>query len=181
MTDPSLVPQRQDPPLRAGEAETLLAYLDYHRATLLQKVAGLDHEQLGRTLPPSTMTLGGLVKHLTLVEDSWFSVVLAGNPYAEPWDGIDWDADPDWEWRTGSTDGPEALLAAYADTVARVREIVDDVLARSGLDALSAKESRHGDGRFSLRWILLHMLEEYARHNGHADLFRESIDGQVGE
>jgi uncharacterized damage-inducible protein DinB len=181
MTERSLAPQRQDPPLRAGEAETLLAYLDYHRATLLQKVAGLDREQLGRALPPSTMTLGGLVKHLTLVEDNWFSVVLAGNQDAEPWDGIDWDADPDWEWRTGATDGPEALLTAYADTVARVRAIVDDVLTRAGLDAPSAKESRTGDGVFSLRWILLHMIEEYARHNGHADLLRESIDGQVGE
>ena len=167
--------------MRAGEAETLLAYLDYHRATLLQKVAGLDREQLGRTLAPSTMTLGGLVKHLTLVEDNWFSVVLAGNPYAEPWDAVDWDADPDWEWRTGSTEGPEALLTAYTDTVDRVRSIVDDALAHDGLDALSAKESRRGDGAFSLRWMLLHMIEEYARHNGHADLLRESIDGQVGE
>jgi uncharacterized damage-inducible protein DinB len=175
------VADRVDPPLRADESETLVAFLDYHRATLVRKVAGLDREQLGRSLPPSTMTLGGLVKHLTLVEDSWFSVVLQGSSYAEPWNGIDWDADPDWEWRTGATDGPEALLAAYDDTVARVRQIVADVLARDGLDARSVKESRHGEGAFSLRWILLHMIEEYARHNGHADLLRESIDGQVGE
>jgi uncharacterized damage-inducible protein DinB len=181
MTEQPAAVERQDPPLRSGEVETLLAYLDYHRATLLRKVAGLERHQLGRRLAPSTMTLGGLVKHLTLVEDSWFSVVLAGNQYAEPWDAIDWDEDPDWEWRTGSTDGPEALLAAYTDTVGRVRAIIDDVLARDGLDTLSVKESRNGEGAFSLRWIVLHMIEEYARHNGHADLLRESIDGQVGE
>src|SRR5919202_999203 len=108
--------RRVDPPLRAGEAESLLAFLDYHRDTLRMKVAGLDREQLGRTLGPSTMTLGGMVKHLTLVEDSWFSVVLDGNPYAEPWNAIDWDDDPDWEWRTGSSDGPESLMAAYEKT-----------------------------------------------------------------
>jgi uncharacterized damage-inducible protein DinB len=172
--------ERVDPPLRGDEAETLVAYLDYHRDTLRRKVAGLDREQLGRTFGPSTMTLGGLVKHLTLVEDSWFSVVLKGNPYAEPWDAVDWDGDPDWEWRTGATDGPEALLAEYDATVDRVSAIVGDVIATDGLDALSAKQSRRGEGAFSLRWILLHMIEEYARHNGHADLLRESIDGEVG-
>jgi uncharacterized damage-inducible protein DinB len=174
---------RVDPPLRGGEAETLLAFLDHHRDTLRRKVAGLDREQLGRTVGPSTMTLGGLVKHLTLVEDSWFSVVLDGNPYAEPWAGVDWDADPDWEWRTGSMEEPDALLAAYDETVARVDRNIAAALERGGLDTLSVKPSRHhGDGgAFSLRWIVLHMLEEYARHNGHADLLRESIDGEVGE
>jgi uncharacterized damage-inducible protein DinB len=170
-----------DPPLRAGEAETLLAYLDYHRATLLQKVAGLDAAALNRTLEPSTMTLGGLLSHLTLVEDNWFSVVLAGNAHQPPWDSVDWEADNDWDWHRATALAPEELVAAYDDTVARVRGIVEDVVARGGLEALSVKESRRGDGAFSLRWILLHMIEEYARHNGHADLLRESIDGEVGE
>ncbi|HEX2895959.1 MAG TPA: DinB family protein [Marmoricola sp.] len=181
MTDTADPQRRVDPPLRAGEAGTLLAFLDYHRDTLRMKVAGLDREQLGRTLPPSTMTLGGLVKHLTLVEENWFSVVLEGNPFDEPWASVDWDGDPDWEWRTGSTDQPEALLAAYERTVARVDQMIRAALERGGPDSLSAKESRHGEGAFSLRWILLHMIEEYARHNGHADLLRESIDGEVGE
>jgi uncharacterized damage-inducible protein DinB len=172
---------RIDPPLRAGEAETLQAFLDYHRDTLRWKVAGLDREQLGRTLEPSTMTLGGLVKHLTLVEDSWFSVVLDGNEYAEPFDAVDWDADPDWEWRTGADTDPADLLAAYEATVARVDANISSALDRDGLDTLSAKPSRHGEGHFSLRWILLHMIEEYARHNGHADLLRQSVDGSVGE
>lgn len=173
--------ERVDPPLHADEATMLRAYLDYHRATLLRKVDGLDREQLGRTLPPSTMTLGGLVKHLALVEDNWFSVVLAGNPAAPPWATVDWGSDPDWEWRTGAADGPEALLEAYGETIDRVRGIVDRVIATDGLDARSVRESRRGGGAFTLRWILLHMIEEYARHNGHADLLRESIDGQVGE
>jgi uncharacterized damage-inducible protein DinB len=172
---------RVDPPLRAGEAESLLAFLDYHRATLRMKVAGLDTEQLGRTLGSSTMTLGGLVKHLTLVEDDWFSVVLEGNPADEPWDTVDWKNDPDWEWRTGATHGPEALMTAYDKTIARVDANIAAALARSGLDTLSVKEKRHAEGAFSLRWMLLHMIEEYARHNGHADFLRESIDGQVGE
>ena len=172
---------RSDPPLRADEAQTLLAFLDYHRDTLRMKVAGLDREQLGRTLAPSTMTLGGLVKHLTLVEDNWFSVVLHGNPYSAPFDAVDWDADPDWEWRTGATDDPEALLTAYDEVVGRMDSHIEAALDREGLDTLSVKTSRRGQGAFSLRWILLHMIEEYARHNGHADLLRESIDGQVGE
>jgi uncharacterized damage-inducible protein DinB len=173
--------ERHDPPLRGTESETLTAFLDYHRDTLRMKLAGLGHEEMGRTVGPSTMTLGGLVKHLTLVEENWFSVVLDGSPYPPPWDTIDWDADPDWEWRTGATDGPEALLSAYEDTVARMDANIAAALGRDGLDTLSVKTSRHGEGSFSLRWILLHMIEEYARHNGHADLLRESIDGQVGE
>ena len=173
---------RVDPPLRAGEAETLLAFLDYHRDTLRMKVAGLDDEQLGRTLGPSTMTLGGLVRHLTLVEDSWFSVVLAGNDPAPPWDGVDWDADRDWEWHHAGDLGAAELMAAYDETVTRVDGCIAAALEKDGPAALSAKPARReGAGHFSLRWMLLHMIEEYARHNGHADLLRESIDGEVGE
>jgi uncharacterized damage-inducible protein DinB len=172
---------RVDPPLRAGEAETLLAFLDYHRDTLRMKVAGLAAEALDRTVPPSTMTLGGLISHLTLVEDSWFSTVLAGNPPAPPWDDVDWDADNDWDWHRAAGLDLEELTAAYDEAVARADACIGDALAADGLGAQSVKQSRHGLGRFSLRWILLHMIEEYARHNGHADLLRESIDGEVGE
>ena len=172
---------RQNPPLRAPEADTLLAFLDYHRATFRSKVAGVDAAGLAATVGASTMTLGGMMKHLTLVETSWFSRVLLGGELGEPWDGIDWEQDPDWEWRTGSTDPAEELLAAYDSAVALAREQTADVLARDGLEALSARPDRAGSERFSLRWILLHMLEEYARHNGHADLLRESVDGTVGE
>jgi uncharacterized damage-inducible protein DinB len=172
---------RTDPPLRAHEAETLVAFLDYHRATFRAKVDGVDAAGLALTIGRSTMTLGGLMKHLTLVEDSWFSRVLLGNDYVEPWASHDWESDPDWEWRTGATDPADETLGAYDVTVARVQANIAQVIAAGGVESLSVRESRQGDGHFSLRWILLHMLEEYARHNGHADLLRESVDGTVGE
>ena len=173
--------ERVDPPLRASEAETVQAFLDYQRATFRSKVAGVDAAGLAATLGPSTMTLGGMMKHLTLVEASWFSRVLLGNELGEPWDGIDWDQDPDWEWRTGATDPPEELFAAYDSAVELARRQTAAVIAADGLDALSVRPSRVQSGAFSLRWILLHMIEEYARHNGHADLLRESVDGSVGD
>ena len=172
---------RTDPPLRGTEAETLLGFLDYHRDTLRMKAAGLDSDQLAATLPPSTMTLGGLLKHLALVEDNWFSVVLHGHDDAEPWRGVDWEADRDWEWHTAAQDSPEELFRLYDDAIAASDRLIRQSLAEGGLDALSERESRRHEGRFSLRWILLHMIEEYARHNGHADLLRERIDGKTGD
>jgi uncharacterized damage-inducible protein DinB len=173
--------ERPEPDVDVDERTSLAQYLDLQRATLLWKAEGLGVAALDRRHEPSALTLGGLLKHLALVEDNWFSVVLKGRPDVAPWDAIDWDDDPDWEWRTGATDGPEALMSLYEETVDRVRRITDETIAAEGLDALSVKTSRRGEGAFSLRWILLHMIEEYARHNGHADLLRESIDGQVGE
>ena len=173
--------ERVDPPLRAGEAETLLAFLDYQRATFRAKVAGVDAAGLASTVGPSTMTLGGMMKHLTLVETSWFTRVLVGEDLGQPWDSVDWDDDPDWEWRTGSSDPAEELFSAYDLAVDRARTQVTEAIGRGGLDTLSARPSRTDGSPFSLRWILLHMLEEYARHNGHADLLRESVDGTVGE
>ena len=172
---------RVDPPLRATEAETLLAFLDYHRATFRAKVDGVDVAGLAATVGASSMTLGGMMKHLTLVETSWFSRVLLGLPLGDPWDGVDWDADPDWEWRTGSTDPADELFAAYDAAVERARSHIAGAMAGDGLDTQSVRPSRTEGSPFSLRWILLHMLEEYARHNGHADLLRESVDGTVGE
>jgi uncharacterized damage-inducible protein DinB len=172
---------RVDPPLRATEAETLLAFLDYHRATFRAKVDGVDEAGLAATVGRSTMTLGGMMKHLTLVETSWFSRVLLGGELGEPWDSIDWDQDPDWEWRTGSTDAASDLIAAYDAAVELAQTQIADALAVGGLDTLSVRPSRTEGSPFSLRWILLHMLEEYARHNGHADLLREAVDGTVGE
>jgi uncharacterized damage-inducible protein DinB len=173
---------RVDPPLATDEVATLRAFLDYHRDTLRLKTAGLTAEQLSATHPPSTMTLGGMLKHLALVEDNWFSVVLLGNEDAEPWRTVDWDADRDWEWHTAADDDPAWLRGLFDESVVAADRCIDAALADGGLDRLSARESRHEKGQhFSLRWILLHMIEEYARHNGHADLLRESIDGQTGE
>ena len=174
--------ERVDPPLRGDEADTLLAFLDYHRDTLRMKVDGLTQEQLARTLPPSTMTLGGLVKHLALVENWWFSMVLMGNEDVEPWAAVDWDADPDWEWHTAKDDSPEELRRLFDESVTQSDGFISQVLADGGMDALAVRPSRReGEGQFNLRWIVTHMIEEYARHNGHADLLRESIDGQTGE
>ena len=173
--------ERTDPPLRGTEADTVLAYLDNQRNTLRWKTEGLTQSQLATRLEPSTLTLGGLLKHMALVEDNWFSVVLLGNEDAEPWRGLDWDADPDWEFRTAADDTPDELHRLLDDAIAASDRNIRQVLDSDGLDGLSVRESRRQEGRFSLRWILLHMIEEYARHNGHADLIRESIDGATGE
>ena len=168
---------RIDPPGVADERTQLMAFLDYHRATLLWKTEGLTAEQLAQTLPPSTMTLGGMLKHLALVEDNWFSVVLLGHEDDPYWASVDWDADPDWEWHTGVDDSPEQLRELLEGTIARVRELVVDV----PLEQESVRKLRSTGEPANLRWIVLHLIEEYARHNGHADLIRESIDGSVGE
>ncbi|MEP6815050.1 MAG: DinB family protein [Marmoricola sp.] len=168
--------ERTDPPYAGSESEQLFAFLDYHRATLLLKCEGLDLEQLNRTLAPSAMTLAGMLKHLALVEDSWFSHRFAGHDEAEPWASVDWRADGDWDWHSAVDDAPEDLRALLRANIVRSREAV----AGAKLDTMSARATRRGE-HFSLRWVVLHMIEEYARHNGHADLLRESIDGVTGE
>jgi uncharacterized damage-inducible protein DinB len=171
---------RSEAPLRADEVTALRGFLDYHRDTLRWKCAGLTQQQLAQAHPPSAMTLGGMMKHLALNEVGWFGQTLGGEPYPAPFADVDWDADPDWEWRTAADDSPAALRELYDDCVRRADAAIDRTLAAGGLDALSVRESSD-DGAFSLRWILLHMIEEYARHNGQADLIRESIDGATGE
>ena len=173
---------RVDPPLRADEVTTLRTFLDYHRDTLRWKTAGLTAEQLRTPHAPSSLTLGGLVKHLALVETDWFAVKLDGDTAIAPFDTADWDADRDWEFHSAADDSPEELRALLDAAVADSDRRIDAALAAGGLDGTSAQESRRpGEGAFSLRWILVHMIEEYARHNGHADLLREAVDGATGE
>lgn len=167
---------RIDPPLAADEKTTLLGFLDYHRDTLRLKTEGLDAAQLAATLPPSEMTLGGMLKHLALVEHSWLRRVFLGEEFWEPWASADWDADWDWDWHSAVDDTPEQLRTLFDETVADS----DEVIAGAGLDDLAVRPDKRGE-HGSLRWILLHLVEEYARHNGHADLIRESIDGVTGE
>ena len=160
----------------------LRGYLDFHRDTLRLKCAGLTQEQLAQTHPPSTLTLGGLMKHLALVEHHWFTAMTFDRPLPAPFADIDWDADPDWEFRTAADDSPEELRALFDEAVRASDASIDDALADGGLDRESDRASRReGEGRFSTRWVLVHMIEEYSRHNGHADLLREAIDGQTGE
>jgi uncharacterized damage-inducible protein DinB len=171
---------RPEPPLAADEAATLTGFLDYQRATLAWKCAGLDSAGLAATVAASSMTLGGMLKHLALVEDDWFCYVFAEQDRPAPWDVVDWDADPDWDWHSASGDTPDQLTQLWQEATGRSRSVVSKSLAGGGLDQLARRT--WPDGRApSLRWILCHMIEEYARHNGHADLIRESIDGQTGE
>jgi uncharacterized damage-inducible protein DinB len=171
---------RPEPPVAAGETATLLGFLEFQRATLEWKCSGLDAAGLRATTAASTMTLGGLLKHLAYVEDLWCSWMLHGQDRQPPWDTVDWAADRDWDWHSAADDTPDQLRTLWRDTVDRSNSLVADALADGGLDRLSQRP--WPDGRSpSLRWILVHLIEEYARHNGHADFLRESIDGSTGE
>ena len=168
---------RTDPPESGPERAQLTGYLDYQRATLLAKTADLTREQLAHRLAPSSLTLGGLLHHLALVEETWAVERFAGRPLPGPWAGVDWDVTPDWEFDTAPGLEPEVLRERYREAARRT----DAVVAAAGdLDALSAVPLRNGNA-FSLRWMLLHLVEETARHAGHADLLREAVDGAVGE
>jgi uncharacterized damage-inducible protein DinB len=173
--------ERTDPPLAADEATTLVAFLDYHRDTLRIKTEGLTAEQLRQPLAPSTLTLGALLKHVALNEASWFGEVLHGRAMPEPWASADWDADRDWEMTSARDDSRDELRRILDESVAQARRDIDAALAEGGLDFRSATLSRKENQQFTLRWILLHMIEEYARHNGHADFLREAVDGVTGE
>src|SRR3954471_24343438 len=144
----------------------LRSFLTYHRDTLRLKCAGLTQEQLAQQLPPSDMSLGGLMKHLALVESQWFDYFLRDLPIAAPFDTADWEAHPDWEFETARDDSPEELRAPYDETVPRVDGVVDEARANGGLDTESVRRSPHVGSTFTLRWILVHLIEEYARHNG---------------
>ena len=171
---------RPEPPLDGDETATILGFLDFHRATLAWKCAGLDAAALRATHPPSTMTLGGLLKHLAYVEDHWFSHVLQGRDRMAPFDAVDWTKTPDWDWDSAAHDTPEQLRELWAAAVERSRAAVTEAMANGDL-AQRARRSRRDGSTPTLRWILVHMVEEYSRHNGHADLVRESIDGSTGE
>jgi uncharacterized damage-inducible protein DinB len=173
---------RPRPPQQSGEADTLLGFLESQRATLDWKCRGLSEEQLRVALQPSAITLGGLLKHLAYVEDYWFAEVVASEPTPEPWASAPTDLDPDWEWTSSVEDSADALRALWLERAERSRRVVRDLLTSGAQQALDDSHSAwEGRGRVSLRWVLVHMIEEYARHNGHADLIRESIDGQTGE
>ena len=169
--------ERINPDSVGDERSMLRQFLDYQRALVLYKSEDLSEEQARRCLATSTISVGGMLKHLTLVEDHWFDATFAGNSEREPWASIDWEKDPDWEWRTAADDPLEQLLANYLAAMDRANRIITE---SSDLDVLAATADRHGI-RPSLRWVLLHMIEETARHVGHLDLLRESIDGQVGD
>lgn len=165
--------ERLTPPLVADEATMLAAWLDWHRETLAQKLSGVDPTRVSEaTVAPSTLTLLGLVRHMADNERYWFREVVGGESVAEYWAP---DDDPEADFRDAHPDGPDADVTEWRRAVAESRVVMD---GRS-MDGLTAKE--FPKGRMSLRWVVVHMIEEYARHNGHADLVRERLDGVVGE
>ncbi len=164
---------RTDPPHDASEAEMLAAFLEYHRETLLWKVSGLAGEQLRRRVVPSGTTLLGVVKHLAYVEAWWFQDIFAGREVGYPWT----DEHPDADWRMEPEESSEDVLALYRGECDRSREIL---AATSSLDEAVTHPGRQ-ELTMNRRWILVHMLEETARHVGHADILREQLDGATGE
>ena len=171
---------RLEPPVAGSEAATLLGSLERQRATFAWKCGGLDAAGMRATVGASAITLGGLLKHLALVEDHYFSLKLLGRELGPPWDTVDWDADPDWEWHSAVEDNPDQLYTLWQEAVARSRSAVAEMLSHGGVEQLAA--FTWPDGRTpSLRRTLIDLIEEYARHVGHADLIRESVDGRVGE
>jgi uncharacterized damage-inducible protein DinB len=187
---------RPEPDLAVSELATLLGFLDFHRATLEWKTRGLTDNELRQRIASSTMTLGGLLMHLAYVEEHWFVGVIHDRERMTPWAEVDWKATPDWEWDAAHTMTGEAIRAQWNASVDRSRAALNEALdaaaapqaadeaqpaANADLLATLAKRLRPSGEPVSLRWILVHMIEEYARHNGHADLLREAIDGQTGE
>jgi hypothetical protein len=164
---------RRDPDLKAGELAMLGQYLDFHRATLQSKCAGLSAEQLRRrAVPTSNLTLLGLVRHLTDVEHGWFGIWLDGQPERARYFTAD---NPNDDFDDLDSHPVPAVWDAYQAQVAESRRIL-------GTFADGSEMARGGPGRpRTVRWVALHMIEEYARHNGHADLLREAIDGATGE
>ena len=161
---------RVDPPPAAPERDLLATFLDYNRQTLLWKLSGLDDEAVRRRLVPSQTTLLGMVKHLAYVERWWFQRVFAGREVAFPWS----ERDPDADWRIEPGESTAEILALYEAETAISRRIMAEAASLDEIARLPGREQ-------SLRWILVHMIEETARHVGHADVLRELIDGATGE
>ncbi len=159
-------------PFEADERTMLLAFLDYYRAALRERCAGLTPEQFRATHGPTTLTLIRLIGHMAYVEGHWFRVVLHGLDHVDELKDLDWAADQDAEMTMVESWEDAAVFDLYDRAIADADERMADV----PLDAVGVKPSRSGEN-ISLRWILVHMIEEYARHCGHADLIRESIDG----
>ena len=168
-----VVPHRRlDVPFAGDEKAMLSAFLDRYRETILWKLEGVTTEQASARLVPSASTLLGIVKHLAYVERGWFPIYFAGGPVNYPW--AEDEPDPDIDFRVSVTDTIESVSRLYREEIVRSREIV----AGASLDDLSKEQNR---GPRTLRWIMVHMIEETARHAGHADILRELTDGAVGQ
>lgn len=162
--------ERVFPPLEAAERAMLEAWLDFHRDTLAVKCTGLTDEQLReQAVPPSNLSLLGLVRHMADGEHQWFGIVLAGGPEKYHYYT---DQTPEAEFEVDNAD----VTAAFETWRLECADARALVAATPSLDSTGSQEGKN----YSLRWIMIHMIEECARHNGHADLIRERIDGTVG-
>jgi hypothetical protein len=169
-----------EPPLAGTELEHLVGALDRLRTTFRWKADDLDAAGLRTRIGASSLTLGGLLKHLAFVEDFQSTVKLSGQAPGEPWNSVDWDAEPEWPFTSAADDSPDELYVLWESAVERARARLGAALADGGLDQLihvSDDEGRHA----SLRRLVCDLIEEYGRHTGHADLLREAVDGLVGE
>lgn len=165
-----------EPPLSGSDDQQIVAALDRQRATFRWKADGLDADGLGAHLGTSSLTLGGLLKHLALVEEYYSTGRLSGASLDPRWDEVVADEDSDF----APTESPHELYALYDGTVAAARGRYAEAIAAGGLDQ-PVTMGIPGVGRANLRRLLLDLLEEYGRHTGHADLLREAVDGRVGE
>ena len=163
---------RFQPRYQGNEKDTLHGFLQFLRETVIQKCEGLSDTQITSAPTVSSMNLLGMLKHLTIVERYWFQGVFLDADVDLPWS----EEDPDGDWRTHDTDTAESAIADYSAECA----ISDQILRDHELGELAAWATSE-DERRSLRWILVHMIEETARHAGHADILREAIDGVTGE
>lgn len=169
-----------EPPFCGSEEEHLLGSLDRLRATFRWKADGLDASQLGRRIPSSTLSLGGLLKHLAVQEDYASAVKIGAGSMPDVWRHNDWDRDPDWEFTSAGTDPPALLYGLYDDAVERSRAGIVAAIGERGLSGESGVALPDGS-HASIRRILFDLVEEYGRHLGHADLLREAVDGASGE
>ena len=169
-----------EPPIAGTDQESLVGALERQRRIFAWKSLDLDQSQLQVAIASSSLTAGGLIKHLSLVEHEYFRIRIAGLNATEPWNGVDFENNPMWEWESAPMDSPANLVELWKRSVAESREILLNACQEDGVSTLVSWN--YPDGRVpSVRRILLDLIEEYARHNGHLDLLREVIDGRVGE
>ena len=147
----------------------LKAFLDWYRDTVIRKVDGLSKEQASRRLVPTPTNLLGIVKHLAYVEQGWFQRAMMARDLPFPWT----EEDPDADMRIEPEETVAGILSFYREAIAESNQVIDAL----NLDDLS----RHPRNHTTLRWVMVHMLEETARHAGHCDILREQTDGLVGE
>jgi len=157
----------------AGEVQLLTDMLEWYRAAVVRKVSGITESNAHRSPVASGTTIAGLLKHLALVEDSWFTDRFAGAPEQEPWASAPWDDDADWEFHSSATDSVADLVALYEQACERSRRVA------AGHDL--GERATNSPFEFNLRFAIVHLIAETARHVGHIDILREFLDGTMGE